>query len=64
MIYRTKFGTLQSFIIKDWSIPQYSLTELMVSHDLPRSKLTNQIAFDEQDLHFTPEFERTMDRRC
>ena len=33
----------------------------MVPHDLPRS--TNQIAFDQQDWHLTPEFERSMDRR-
>ena len=25
---------------------------------------TNQIAFDQQDSHSTPEFERAMDRRC
>ena len=35
----------------------------MVSHDLPRSTVTNQIPFDQQDLHLTPEFERAMDRR-
>ena len=26
---------------------QYSLTKLMISHDLPRSTVTNQIAFDQ-----------------
>ena len=36
----------------------------MVPHDVPRSTVTNQIALDQQDLHLTPEFERTMDRRC
>ena len=36
----------------------------MVSHDLPRSMVTNQIAFDQRDLYSAPEFERTMDRRC
>ena len=36
----------------------------MVSHDLPRSTVTNQIAFDQQDLCSAPEFERTMDSRC
>ena len=35
----------------------------MVSHDLPRLTVTNQIAFDQRDLYSTPEFERTMDRR-
>ena len=35
----------------------------MVSHDLPRSTVTNQIAFDQRDLYSTPEFERTMNRR-
>ena len=34
----------------------------MVPHDLPRS--TNQIAFDQQDSHLTPELECAMDRRC
>ena len=41
-----------------------SLTKLMVSHDPPRSKITNQIAFAQQDLRSTPEFERTMGCRC
>ena len=41
-----------------------TLTKLMVSHDLSHSTVTNQIAFDQQDLHSTPEFERAMDRRC
>ena len=36
----------------------------MVSHDLPRLKITNQIAFDQQDLHSTPEFESAIDHRC
>ena len=36
----------------------------MVSHDLPRSTVTNQIAFDQRDLYSTPEFERTVHRRC
>ena len=30
----------------------------MVSHDLSRSIVTNQITFDQQDFHSTPEFER------
>ena len=33
----------------------------MVSHDLPRSVVTNQIVFDQGDLHQTPETERVMD---
>ena len=36
----------------------------MVLHDLSRSTITNQIAFDQRDLHSTPEFERAMDHRC
>ena len=32
----------------------FSLTKLMVSNDLPRSTVTNQIAFDQQDLDSTP----------
>ena len=43
---------------------QVSLTKLMVSHDLSRSTITNQIAFDQRDLYSTPEFERSMDHRC
>ena len=34
----------------------------MVSHYLPRSTVTYQIAFVQQGLHSTPEFERTMNR--
>ena len=33
---------------------QISLTKLMVSSDLPRSTVTNQIAFDQRDVHSTP----------
>ena len=43
---------------------EISLTKLMVSHDLPCSTVTNQIAFDQRDSNMIPEFERTMDRRC
>ena len=42
----------------------FSLTKLMVSHDLPRSMVTNQITFDGLDFHLTSEFELAMDRRC
>ena len=41
-----------------------NFTKLMVSRDLRRSTVTNQIAFDQPDLHSTPEFEGTMDCRC
>ena len=36
----------------------------MVSHDLPRSMVTNQITFDQRDSNSLPDFERAMDRRC
>ena len=36
----------------------------MVSRDLPRSTVTNQIRFDQQDSNSIPDFERAMDRRC
>ena len=36
----------------------------MVSQDLPHSMVTNQIAFDQQDLHSTPEIEHMMERHC
>ena len=42
----------------------FSLTKLIVSHDLPRTTVTNQIAFDQRDLYSTLEFERTMARLC
>ena len=45
------------------SEPNVSLTKVMVSHDLPRSTITNQIAFNQWDLHSTLEFERAMDHR-
>ena len=41
-----------------------SLTKLMVSLDLPRWIVTNQMAFDQRDLYWTPEFKRAMDRCC
>ena len=40
-----------------------SLTKLIVSLDLSRSTVTNQMAFDQQGLHSTPEFKRTIYRR-
>ena len=43
--------------------PEYSLTKMMVSRDLPRSTVTKQIAFDQRDLHSTPVLECAMDRR-
>ena len=42
----------------------FSLTKLMVSHDLRRSTETKPIVFDQRGLHSAPEFERAMDRRC
>ena len=42
----------------------FQLTKLMVSHDLPLSAVSNQIAFDHRDLRSTPEFEHATDRRC
>ena len=41
---------------------QINFTKLMVPCDLPRSVVTNQIAFDQRDLHSTAEFERAMDQ--
>ena len=37
---------------------QINSTRLMVSQDLPRSTVTNQITFDQPDQHSTSEFER------
>ena len=41
-----------------------SLTKLMISHDLLRSTVTNQIAFDQRDSKSGSNFERPMDRFC
>ena len=35
----------------------------MVSHDLPRSTVTNQTTFDQRISNSIPDFERAMDRR-
>ena len=43
---------------------QVNLIKLMISHDLPRSTVTNQIAFNQQYSSSIPDFERAMDRRC
>ena len=45
-------------------MPKFSFITLMVSPELSRSAVTNQIAFDQRDFRSTFEFERTMDRRC
>ena len=42
---------------------QTSFTKLIVSHDLPRSTVTNQIVFFQRNLQLAPEFERAMDCR-
>ena len=42
----------------------FSLTKLMVSHDLLRSMVANQIPFDQQDLKSIFNFERAMTRCC
>ena len=48
-----------------WTIQlKHSLTKVMVSRDLLRSMVTNQVAFDQRDLHSTYEFQRAMDPRC
>ena len=41
-----------------------SLKKLMISHELPRSTVPDQKAFDQRDLHSTPEFDHVVDRRC
>ena len=42
----------------------FSLTKLMVPHDLMCSTATNQIAFDQRDSNLIPKFEGMMDRCC
>ena len=41
-----------------------SLIKLMVSYDLPRTIVTNQITFDQQDSNSIPDFERAMNPSC
>ena len=41
-----------------------SLIKLMVSYDLPRSMVSNQITFDPHNSNSFPDFERVMDRGC
>ena len=41
-----------------------TIKKFAVSRDLPRSTVTEQIAFDQRDLHSTPVFERAMYRHC
>ena len=41
---------------------KHSLIKLMVSYDLPRSMVTDQITFDQQDLNSVPDLECVMDR--
>ena len=43
---------------------QFSLTKLMVSHDLLCLTVTNQITFDQLDSNSVSNFERAMDRCC
>ena len=49
---------------KKFSRKQFSLRKLMVSHDLLRLPVANQITFDQRDSKSIPKFERTMDRCC
>ena len=42
----------------------FSLTKLMVSHDLQRSTLTYRTTFDQQNSKSMPNFQRPMDRCC
>ena len=57
-------GYLEKQEPKKFQLVEFSLTELMVSHDLLRSTITGQIAFDQQDLESNPKSERPMDRCC
>ena len=46
------------------NLPQFSLTKLILSRDLPCSVVTSQIAFDQQDLLSSLKFEVVMDCHC
>ena len=44
------------------NLAEHSLTKLMVSCDLQRLMVTNQVAFEQWDLHLTYEFEHVINR--
>ena len=46
-----------------WTIQLNRLTKLMVLCDLLHSTVTNQVDFDQRDLHLTNEFKCTIDCR-
>ena len=45
------------------NLAEHSLTKLMVSCDLLRLMVTNQVAFEQWDLHLTYEFEQVINFR-
>ena len=47
---------------QDFFSTYFSLTELIVSHDLLRSTVTNQATFNQRDLRSISNLERAMDR--
>ena len=70
-LYETKgqhYAGEMNELPKEWPtfwwniIHNYSLTKLMVSHDLLRLTVTNEIALDQRDSSLILKFERTMDR--
>ena len=69
MYMKGAFGTsLQSCLLTSTvvrlTLSVISLTKLMVSHDLLRSTVTKQTAFDQRDSKSISNFERTIDRCC
>ena len=51
-------------ILISWFYEQFSRSREKLSHELPHSAVTNQMAFNQRDLHSTFELERAMDCCC
>ena len=57
--YQTMLGSLgDSYDVESPGETHNSLAKLMVSYGLWCSLVTSQIAFEQQDLHSTPELKR------
>ena len=58
-----KLTSFYQKVLCSYEIDYFSLTELMVSHDLLRLMVTNQTEFDPRDSSSILKFERAIDRR-
>ena len=60
MLWKSQ-GNSGNLVSQKCGDPEYILTEQMVSHDLLRLTVTNQIAFDQRGSNMVPKFECSMD---